>query len=414
MHKKKTWIFAAILGFVLSEALPLTVLAWQPKEAESPKKVAPVFKRVFKFERLSEPMPRKLYAADPKLLELKYAAEIHLVMPNSKFRPDTNYLGDKKLKRLFFYKNRSLISHQMTIDVFAGEGGLGDPGGAGGNYSGSPDGPALKLPPYFQQLADNIPAERRPKKESVAALIEAEKAGNLQANYKQYLRGSASKAKPIKSNITSFVILATTAERAQQLAETLLVLLDEGLFLPAQRNITITQQGHAEEQRRLNQKFPLLQQQLKALEQKIEKMEPIGKDELGDLKTQRRLLSVGLAGVEARIGACEKILRRRSELSTNRIEQVETIKIAAEIELVGLAARQARIDRIIVAGNEFFDLSNNIMLVDKKIAQIGRDRHQQQTWANSYADQIPRFRPLPLEDGKVLIYPIKWKAGSEQ
>ena len=79
--------------------------------------------------------------------------------------------------------------------------------------------------------------------------------------------------------------------------------------------------------------------------------EDITAEAFANFTTQQRLISVNVAGINARIEACNKILRRDA-LSPARIEQVETVKTSAEIELVGLAAKKAALEEIVTKGRK--------------------------------------------------------------
>jgi hypothetical protein len=71
------------------------------------------------------------------------------------------------------------------------------------------------------------------------------------------------------------------------------------------------------------------------------------------LTTQERLISVDIAGTRARIAAGEKLLPSSRLRGPKAIEQVESIKITAEIDLVDLAAREETIAKIIAEGTEY-------------------------------------------------------------
>ncbi|HID75184.1 MAG TPA: hypothetical protein EYP56_04215 [Planctomycetaceae bacterium] len=68
---------------------------------------------------------------------------------------------------------------------------------------------------------------------------------------------------------------------------------------------------------------------------------------------QRRLVAVEIAGARARIDACNSLLERLKEqgqATGGRAEQIETLKIGAEIELAGLTARRRALHGLIAEG----------------------------------------------------------------
>ena len=134
----------------------------------------------------------------------------------------------------------------------------------------------------------------------------------------------------------------------------------------------------------------------------------IGEAMLIDLTAQKRMIAVDLAGINARIGACQKLLTRPG-VPVNRLEQVETVKITAEVELVGLAARKAMIENLIdkeqqrvKVATEANDGKERVIGWERRLIEAERLLAEYQT----AIDQRMAFGKI----GKVLIYPIRWDA----
>ena len=207
--------------------------------------------------------------------------------------------------------------------------------------------------------------------------------------------------------------MAPSQERAQELVRAIVSLFDNGY----------SQQLHAKyvSRREYSEKaLPANRAELKKAQQdhaaheaqlkELEDYEDISVEMLTDLNSQKRLIAVDLAGINARIGICNEILAKRN--SPSRIEQVETVKITCEIELIGLAAKKAAIEELIEKGRKRAELH----------AKVG----ESESLSLHCSHQVGRFENLVSEYkaateqhmafgevGKVTIYPIQWDAGLE-
>jgi hypothetical protein len=90
------------------------------------------------------------------------------------------------------------------------------------------------------------------------------------------------------------------------------------------------------------------------------------------------------------------------------VEQVETIKIAAEIELVGVKARQSAIAEIIQNGKTYNDFRNKQRSSSNLIAQLENKIADCESKIARYVAQRKAWEECPIEQGKVSIRPIKW------
>ena len=130
------------------------------------------------------------------------------------------------------------------------------------------------------------------------------------------------------------------------------------------------------------------------------------------LKTQRRLLAVDFAGTEARIEAATKILARFRELGAvfthPRVEQVENVKVSAEIELAGVAARQKTLDKIIEDGKQSTKLRPQIRKLKTKKSITDQSNKRISSMLEDYKTYFEVYAPFELKDGKIVVQPIKW------
>jgi hypothetical protein len=130
------------------------------------------------------------------------------------------------------------------------------------------------------------------------------------------------------------------------------------------------------------------------------------------LTTQRRMLVVDLAGINARIKACQEMLAKGNMPDALK-DQIETARIAAEIELRGLDAKQTEIDRIIQGAQNQQKFALTILLNPRHIQQLKNSIDNIQKAIPELEQYQLGYQPLPVEDGKVAIRKIKWISPSK-
>jgi hypothetical protein len=320
-------------------------------------------KRQIEFETSGEDVAMPLFEADPKLLERRFMAEVKLSVPDHSqltFGPFDQTTSGKRLVMLY-----------------------------------------LSIPPLrvgdFPAFLSRLPKDMLPSDELL---------NQLAADAPFILIRRAQSIE--QQNVMTYRILAATPERTKELTHALLALLDHGIIEPIQEHLKELKEGAEKELAERRANLPAAQKELQALEEQLKHAEVLDTQTMNDLKTQRRLLQVDLAGVKARVAACEQLLGAR--LTDSRKEQVENIKIAAEIELAGLAARQKTIDAIIGEGQRVHELRDQRQRAVAKVNSLQQTiRSAEQTIAD-YTQTIQTYGPFRLVDDKVVIRPIKWEA----
>jgi hypothetical protein len=140
---------------------------------------------------------------------------------------------------------------------------------------------------------------------------------------------------------------------------------------------------------------------------KYKEFDDITPDALVSLKTQRRMLLVDLAGIKARLNACEEMLINKS-MSVSRKEQVENTKIAAEIEFRGLEAKQDEIGQIIQGAQHRQKILSDNRSLNNSIQSLKSRINLINNCIKEIDDYQLGFQPLPVEDNNVAIRRIKW------
>ncbi len=357
--------------------------------AETPKPVIP--ERKLTFDVSEEEQPMAFRGADPGLLEQRYVATFQLVGP---IRLRVTEFGSFAGEATSDY-SAAVRRHR---DLLLG---------------GKPSEAVLKF------ALDEMPKKQLPSEEVVSLLRMA----SPRYLGRRYVRFDAGEKKEDDKYLIQFTILAPTPERAKELAQGVLSFYDFGVFYPLQRAALAVKGAY--EKRLVEDRASLKEagDALATLEKQLEglkEFEDITKEALVNFITQQRLISVDMRGVKARIDACNKILvsGTKRRLALSRIEQLETLKIAAEIELVGLAARKEALEEIVKKGRERKEASAKRVHADLRVTTLERGISQTLKGITHYEAELKKCAPYPVQDGKVVIRRIKWvppeKMGQEK
>jgi hypothetical protein len=125
------------------------------------------------------------------------------------------------------------------------------------------------------------------------------------------------------------------------------------------------------------------------------------------LRVQQLQLDVDLAGVKARIAACDRLLSGTT-LKPERRSQVEDLKVAAEIEFSGFEARLTKSNEIIGKVKTKVDLLSKLSTAQRSAQRSGGTVQQLEEQIKSIDVAIRAYAPLPLVDNKVIIQPLEW------
>ncbi|MCC6126323.1 MAG: hypothetical protein IT426_15295 [Pirellulales bacterium] len=205
-------------------------------------------------------------------------------------------------------------------------------------------------------------------------------------------------------------LLAPTVEEAKQLTDGWLAYYDWALCYSAQLECLRMKKFCAQRLNDIKESLEKATSELSSLEKekdKFNEFEDMKPESLAALITQRRMLSIDLVGINARIEACNQMLADKNA-TISRKDQVETAKATAEIELLGLEAKQKEINRIIQG-------SQDRAKYFAKISSLNARERESQTEISDMENAIQEiaiyqlgYQPLPVEDGKVTIRRIKW------
>jgi len=343
--------------------------------ADAPQPVIPERKLTFDVSEEEEPVP--FGTADPELLEQRYVATFSLV-------------GTMRLASFGSMPEayRAAVARYRFLLL----------------------GAPFRAPTQaeFKQAAREMPLGRLPSEEVMSLLTKLVRKGTP-----FFLRSVGPADQDTRSDLAVFHlrILAATPEQAKELVQGLLAFYDYGVFYPLQKEALTAKQGY---EQRLAQdradldtardEAPLLLKELDGLKE----YKDITKEALVEFTTQLRLIGVDLVGIQARIDACNRILADRKSLSPSRIDQVETVKVTAEIELVGLAARKAAIEEIVKKGGRREELLRKYDRASSRVRTLESEISRIQEEIASCENALKKCMPYPVKDGKIVIRRIKW------
>ncbi len=346
--------------------------------------------RELTFEVSEEEYPMGLFKADPKLLEQRYVATFQLIVSY----PPKDYHG----RRAKVYRSPHLDRGDMRLRDDPSENLLGV------LYEWAFRAASLD-PRVFQGLVKRIPEVRLPPEEVVSWLT------TDPAFHVRFRRSSvlAKAAVPRRWDL-DYEVFAPTPEQAQELVAGLLAFYDWGLSYPLQQECLRGKEAHQADVESVPAKLKEFREALSALERELEGLkdyEDVTGDTLKDLTTEIRRISVEIAGVQARIRACERIL---AKAAGRQMEQIETLSLTAEIDLVGLQARMKALEDLVGKGRSRVELvkKQHQVLLDLNKAEL--HSKQSNLAIAHYEAQRQQAMPYPVKGNKVVIRPIKWES----
>ena len=247
-------------------------------------------KRELNFVMSDDPVTLTLTADDPKLLEQRYQASFMMRIPGN-IPPSNQWRASLDGNSLY----------QAPVRDEAGR-------RARDNFGFFISGLHLSAAyPDYSRLLGSIPKDHQPPQGLIDALNQGRPYlhlpatnGSVPGKY-QRLRGS---------------IIAPTPEQAKELVQALVELYDYGLSYPVQAEFLRQKQVDAEvvaNAREAIAKFKAVSDDYTKKLESLSAYGDIGNEVLANCRSQQRMLDVDLAGVKARLAACNKLLAEAHE-----------------------------------------------------------------------------------------------------
>jgi hypothetical protein len=357
-------------------------------DAELPDVLSP---REIAFEVSDEVLELKLFRADPELFKQQFVADVDFSSLSwQDYHESNNLIQSDKWLDLAWCEGSNLLVHGVGRQV--------DP---------------ESLHDFFEKMSRTL--EKGPAKAPQGMeffLSDATRDGRVTFSGSPDAQG--------QTGYYRFRILAPTAELARERAEALVQILDRSIRLPLLEKLKNQASASAEALAMFQEQLPAAVAKMKELDEEVfaTKESYVDAEELKRLTTERRLLDVDLAGIRARIDAAEEIIARIGGEGgrgpeggiRRRIEQLEDIKVTAEIDLAGLAARRKVLDEMIQAGKDREALVAKRNDSHKAVDMLDSNIDQLQSKLQNYRNTLTTYSKslFALKDNKIVIHPIKW------
>jgi|GEM_PF-4171711 hypothetical protein len=335
--------------------------AWTKERIESPPK------RDIKFERRTEKITRRLFRADPKLLELNTIASWSLLLPQPYPQPYYT-VAPQTLKELPFRRWLEFYQGHLLSEV--------------GRARGESSRP---LQDSFQALIDAMPPDRRPNKEVVDLFTGPQIATRLSEGESDNSQNVAGKRR------MRLELLAASPEEAEQATAALLEMLDWGASRRIQLEIVQQRDAATARVTEAQQKVEEYTHQIAPQAADVAELGSLSSEAAqAGLSTLHVQLLVERTGARARIEACER-LAARDDLPQARRETLENERLKTEIDLASVEARLKAIQAtwgMASAKGRLSSAKSTLRMFDFYLEQ---------------------HAPPELDGGAVLIQPVQWQ-----
>ena len=317
----------------------------------------------------------KLFRADPKLFENKFVAQMVL-------RPrDQSRLGSAGGWSLRDQPKE--VSERMYLDRGATASGFGNRG--------------VSVSEFFKSLAANCPAEQHPQELDTLTAADHERDLRMMNDGQGF----------------QFVIYAPTAEQAQQRAAAILRLHDCGVSRPLQQHFLAEGQKKLAAARTQCEEYDRVRAERDAERGKLQEPSEVSTDILTELKAQRIMVAIELAGLSARVKACDQMLSPPKPGDTKRLEAaafqaISDMKVKAEIERIGTQEKLDRINAFIAEGDRRRAIQSNLVMLSGRLSNIREAAIRFIVDAETHAQLVDHFAPRELENNTLKISPVEW------
>jgi hypothetical protein len=350
--------------------------------------------RTFVVARATDKVKTPLFKADPKLLENKWVAEF-TVLPGG--------LDLKDEKSLLEFENRlrsddrARGSHPKNLEDAVTWGGRRV--FIGGHVEDS------SLSKHFQRLADNCP----PEQPEVAFLTSPDADRDVQRRPTTFMGLSSTGPYP-RANLRAwqFTVFAPTAEQAEQRARAIVRLLDCGMCLPMQRYCLAKGREALVAAHKAEADIAKQNEAIRVEQEKLAKPSEISPDILSQLKAQKVMVAVELAGLIARVKACDEMLKDPKRLEISTLQSISDMKVKAEIERVGIKEKLDQINAFIGEGDGREAASSKLTAAEASKLRAQQLLSSYSSDARGFGQLVELYAPLQLVGNQITISPLEW------
>jgi hypothetical protein len=206
----------------------------------------------------------------------------------------------------------------------------------------------------------------------------------------------------------SFAVFAPTAEIAQERARAIIQLYDAGFSRPYQQVALEAGQQALEQARKLSEESQKLAAAISDEQAKLAKPSEISAEILAELKAQKVMQTVELAGLNARVKACDAMLGDPKRLAGSTLQSISDIKVKAEIERVGIKEKLDQINAYIAEGDQRTATGKREADLLRQRSGVVDQIEANQRVAASQAELFTHIRPLDLAENLINLGPLEW------
>lgn len=362
--------------------------------------------RKTKFEMVEEVWKERL--VDVKAADQKFVAVIEIVLPANVGEPFKDEAKPSLVGRTATY----LLTHERAREFTALQ-------SFRGRYFLNPwrlnHRSAFNLPSDQQLTSERssadalkrmlaqIPEERQPAKE-LREFFTASESNRLLISPPFDTESSDPNLSQFERHLR---LLGTSPEEAEERARAFLSILDLGLSRPVQVALFKERVKHCASLAETNEKILATSTSSEKLTAMLKSYDEYTPDLLAGLRVQQLQMEVDLAGVKARISACDRLLANK-DVGKDRLRQIEDAKVAAEIELAGFEARRAKAAEFVSKVKERNELTSKLEQAQRTTSGLRIEQDRFVKWIKGIDEEIAAFAPVRLVDDRVTIHPLEW------
>jgi hypothetical protein len=205
-----------------------------------------------------------------------------------------------------------------------------------------------------------------------------------------------------------FTLYAPTAEAAQQRAAAIVRLYDCGASRPLQRYLLAEGRKQLAAARAKCDEYDKIREEIQAEQAKLSGPSEVSTDILSQLKAQRVMVAVELAGLSARVKACDQMLNEPRRLEVSTLQSVSDMKVKAEIERIGTQEKLDRINAFIAEGDRREAIQRNVVRLNNRLRTLQQEYSYPRMMAENSAHFIEQYAPRQLEGNAIVISPVEW------
>ena len=143
-------------------------------------------------------------------------------------------------------------------------------------------------------------------------------------------------------------------------------------------------------------------------QERLSKPSEITPDILSQLKAQKVMVAVELAGLIARVKACDEMLKEPKKLEISTLQSISDMKVKAEIERVGIKEKLDQINTFIGEGDGREAATSRLAGAQTNKQGLQRSLSLQTSYARNFALLVELYAPLQLEANQVTVSPVEW------